>query len=247
MANLGLSLMPIGERDDRGHLVHGRHEGHRQQHHRGQGRRSCRSTASCRIRRRSPATYRTEHADEVGLSRRARAGHGADSRRRRSWASRAPRSSTSIGQGRRRAASRTRRSATQAESSGFQMLVAEAAMKIDTAFLHALPRGRRSRSLRAGEARHPDLTARARVRMDTALAAKYCREAVELLVAGARHVEPGRQQPHAAALARRPRRQPSRHHRVAGESRGLRQGAARRRAEHHALDYETLVNFRRVA
>ena len=56
-------------------------------------------------------------------------------------------------------------------------------MKIDTAFLHAL---RAADDLdRAAEAagRHLDLTARARVRMDTALAAKYCREAVELLVA----------------------------------------------------------------
>jgi alkylation response protein AidB-like acyl-CoA dehydrogenase len=34
----------------------------------------------------------------------------------------------------------------------------------------------------AAEGRHPDLTARARMRLDTALAAKYCREAVELLV-----------------------------------------------------------------
>lgn len=69
----------------------------------------------------------------------------------------------------------------QADSSGFQMLVAEAAMKIDTAFLHA---GRAADDLdRAADARrHPDLVERARVRMDTALAAKYAREAVELLV-----------------------------------------------------------------
>ena len=69
----------------------------------------------------------------------------------------------------------------QADSSGFQMLVADAAMKIDTAFLHAL---RAADDLdRAGSAgRHPDLTERARVRMDTSLAAKYSRDAVELLV-----------------------------------------------------------------
>ena len=71
--------------------------------------------------------------------------------------------------------------ATQSVSAGFQMLVAEAAMKIDTAFLHA----RRAaddldRDAQAGV--HPDLAARARVRMDTALVAKYAREAVELLV-----------------------------------------------------------------
>ena len=69
----------------------------------------------------------------------------------------------------------------QADSSGFQMLVAEAAMKIDTAYLHAL-RAADDLDQAAGAARHPGLTERARVRMDTALAAKYAREAVELLV-----------------------------------------------------------------
>jgi alkylation response protein AidB-like acyl-CoA dehydrogenase len=69
----------------------------------------------------------------------------------------------------------------QAESAGFQMLVAEAAMKIDTAVLHAL-RAADDLDRAAGEGRHPDLAARARVRIDTALTAKNCREAVELLV-----------------------------------------------------------------
>ena len=69
----------------------------------------------------------------------------------------------------------------QAESSGFQMLVAEAAMKIDTAYLHAL-RAADDLDRGAGAGRHPDLTERARVRMDTALTAKYARDAVELLV-----------------------------------------------------------------
>ena len=69
----------------------------------------------------------------------------------------------------------------QAESSGFQMLVGEAAMKIDTACLHAY-RAADDLDRAAGAGRHPDLTERARVRMDTALAAKYAREAVELLV-----------------------------------------------------------------
>jgi 3-hydroxy-9,10-secoandrosta-1,3,5(10)-triene-9,17-dione monooxygenase len=72
--------------------------------------------------------------------------------------------------------------ATQAESSGFQMQVAEAAMKIDTATLHA-QRAAHDLDRAAAEHRHMDLTARARVRMDTALAAKHCRDAVELLVA----------------------------------------------------------------
>src|SRR5262245_9984727 len=69
----------------------------------------------------------------------------------------------------------------QTESTGFQILLAEAAMKIETARLHAF---RAADDLDAYAARkeHPGLTARARVRADTALAAKYCREAVEELV-----------------------------------------------------------------
>jgi 3-hydroxy-9,10-secoandrosta-1,3,5(10)-triene-9,17-dione monooxygenase len=72
--------------------------------------------------------------------------------------------------------------ATQAESAGFQIQIAEAAMKIDTAALHV---GRAADDLDrfAGDGRLMDLTDRARVRLDTALAAKYCREAVEILVA----------------------------------------------------------------
>jgi alkylation response protein AidB-like acyl-CoA dehydrogenase len=71
--------------------------------------------------------------------------------------------------------------AKQSESAGFQILVADAAMKIDTAFLHAL-RAADDLDRAAAAGRHPDLTERARVRMDTALVAKWCREAVELLV-----------------------------------------------------------------
>jgi alkylation response protein AidB-like acyl-CoA dehydrogenase len=71
--------------------------------------------------------------------------------------------------------------ATQAESAGFQMQIAEAAMKIDTAALHV---GRAADDLdrAAASSQLMDLTSRARVRIDTALAAKYCREAVEILV-----------------------------------------------------------------
>src|SRR5262245_48424270 len=72
--------------------------------------------------------------------------------------------------------------ATQAASSGFQMQIAEAAMKIDTATLHA-QRAADDLDRAAAESRHLDLTARARVRMDTALAAKQCSGAVGLLVA----------------------------------------------------------------
>jgi alkylation response protein AidB-like acyl-CoA dehydrogenase len=71
---------------------------------------------------------------------------------------------------------------TQAESAGFQMLVADAAMKIDTAVLHA-QRAADDLDRASEQGLHLDLTARARVRIDTALVAKYCREAVEVLVA----------------------------------------------------------------
>jgi alkylation response protein AidB-like acyl-CoA dehydrogenase len=71
---------------------------------------------------------------------------------------------------------------TQAESAGFQMQIAEAAMKIDTASLHAR-RAADDLDQHAQEGRLMDLPARARVRIDTALVAKYCREAVEVLVA----------------------------------------------------------------
>jgi 3-hydroxy-9,10-secoandrosta-1,3,5(10)-triene-9,17-dione monooxygenase len=69
----------------------------------------------------------------------------------------------------------------QTESTGFQILLAEAAMKIETARLHAF-RAADDLDAYAAGGRHPDLTARARVRADTALVAKYCREAVDQLV-----------------------------------------------------------------
>ena len=70
--------------------------------------------------------------------------------------------------------------AKQSESAGFQIQVAEAAMKIDTAHLHAF-RAADDLDRAAEGGRHPELVSRARVRLDTALAAKYCREAVDLL------------------------------------------------------------------
>ena len=69
----------------------------------------------------------------------------------------------------------------QRESTGFQILLAEAAMKIETARLHAY-RAADDLDRCAAAGRHPDLTERARVRADSALVAKYCREAVEILV-----------------------------------------------------------------
>ena len=71
---------------------------------------------------------------------------------------------------------------TQRDSAGFQMQVAEAAMKLDTAFMH-VRRAADDIDRAADGSEQLDLVARARVRMDTALAAKYCRDAVELLVA----------------------------------------------------------------
>jgi 3-hydroxy-9,10-secoandrosta-1,3,5(10)-triene-9,17-dione monooxygenase len=71
---------------------------------------------------------------------------------------------------------------TQRDSAGFQMQVAEAAMKLDSAFLH-VRRAADDIDRAADASEKLDLAARARVRMDTALAAKYCRDAVELLVA----------------------------------------------------------------
>jgi 3-hydroxy-9,10-secoandrosta-1,3,5(10)-triene-9,17-dione monooxygenase len=69
----------------------------------------------------------------------------------------------------------------QLESAGFQIQVAEAAMKIETANLHAF-RAADDLDRAAQSGRYPDLTARARIRTDTALVAKCCREAVDLLV-----------------------------------------------------------------
>ncbi len=69
----------------------------------------------------------------------------------------------------------------QRESTGFQILVADAAMKIETARLHAY-RAADDLDACAAAGRHPDLRERVRVRADSALVAKYCREAVEILV-----------------------------------------------------------------
>jgi len=69
----------------------------------------------------------------------------------------------------------------QIDSTGFQILLADAAMKIETARLHAF-RAADDLDRYAASGRHPDLKERARVRADSALVAKYCREAVEILV-----------------------------------------------------------------
>ena len=73
------------------------------------------------------------------------------------------------------------RFAKQEESTGFQILLADAAAKIETAFLHAFRcADDLDRFARSGS--YPDVPARARMRLDVALAAKQCREAVDMLV-----------------------------------------------------------------
>jgi 3-hydroxy-9,10-secoandrosta-1,3,5(10)-triene-9,17-dione monooxygenase len=70
---------------------------------------------------------------------------------------------------------------SQIESAGFQMQFAEASMKVDTAYLHAF-RAADDLDTAAAEGRAMTVAERARVRMDTALVAKTCREAIEILV-----------------------------------------------------------------
>jgi 3-hydroxy-9,10-secoandrosta-1,3,5(10)-triene-9,17-dione monooxygenase len=69
----------------------------------------------------------------------------------------------------------------QTDSIGFQIQLAEAAMKIDTGWLHAF-RAADDIDAAARGGTYPDITARARLRTDTAMTAKCCREAVDLLV-----------------------------------------------------------------
>jgi 3-hydroxy-9,10-secoandrosta-1,3,5(10)-triene-9,17-dione monooxygenase len=69
----------------------------------------------------------------------------------------------------------------QRDSAGFQIRLAEAAITIDGAHLHAFRAADDiDRAAAAGE--YPDKTARARMRLDTARAARHCREALDMLV-----------------------------------------------------------------
>jgi 3-hydroxy-9,10-secoandrosta-1,3,5(10)-triene-9,17-dione monooxygenase len=69
----------------------------------------------------------------------------------------------------------------QTDSVAFQMAIAEAAAKVDTAHLHAYRAAADiDDAARAGT--YPDLSARARVRMDAGWAARQAREAVDLLI-----------------------------------------------------------------
>ncbi len=179
-------------------------------------------------------SYRTEHTDEIVyrvalvpvtilILVGSQLGHGAGGARLRRSRKRRSRGITHTNYTKQR------------ESTGFQILLADAAMKIETARLHAF-RAADDLDACAAAGRHPDVTrAGARARGLGAGREVLPRSRRDSGV-GPRHVEHGRRESAAAAVARRPRRQPPRDHRVAGESRDLRQGAARRRAEHHAAD-----------
>jgi 3-hydroxy-9,10-secoandrosta-1,3,5(10)-triene-9,17-dione monooxygenase len=69
----------------------------------------------------------------------------------------------------------------QTDSIGFQIQLAEAAMKIETGWLHAF-RAADDIDAAARGGTYPDVSARARMRTDTAMTAKCCREAVDQLV-----------------------------------------------------------------
>lgn len=69
----------------------------------------------------------------------------------------------------------------QRESAGFQIRLAEAAITIDGAHLHAF-RAADDVDRAAAAGTYPDRTARARMRLDAARAARQCREAMDMLV-----------------------------------------------------------------
>ena len=126
-------------------------------------------------------SYRTEFKRRSRLSRRSGAGDGADSRgltdRRGACCAR-----TRGGE-----VAHARHHAHQLRDTGGVGRLSDAGGRRGDEDRHSrAPRaasGGRSRSRVASRARHMDLTERARVRIDTALVAKYCREAVEVLVA----------------------------------------------------------------
>jgi alkylation response protein AidB-like acyl-CoA dehydrogenase len=69
----------------------------------------------------------------------------------------------------------------QIDSAGFHIRLAQAAITIDGAHLHAY-RGADDIDQAAASNRYPDLMARARIRLDTAWAAHLCRQAIDMLV-----------------------------------------------------------------
>ena len=69
----------------------------------------------------------------------------------------------------------------QADSVGFQIQLAEAAMRIDSARLHAYRAAEEMDALAALRVL-PDYTARARIRADAAVAARYATDAIALLI-----------------------------------------------------------------
>jgi alkylation response protein AidB-like acyl-CoA dehydrogenase len=71
--------------------------------------------------------------------------------------------------------------ATQAESAGFQLQIAEAARLIDTARLHAL-RAADDIDEAAGRGEYPDFLTRARIRSDTGYTAECVTKAIDILL-----------------------------------------------------------------
>jgi alkylation response protein AidB-like acyl-CoA dehydrogenase len=69
----------------------------------------------------------------------------------------------------------------QSESVGFQMQLAEAAMKVDSAHLHAY-RAADDIDTAAARGEYPDRLVRARIRADTTMATRYVVEAMDLLM-----------------------------------------------------------------
>ena len=120
----------------------------------------------------------------------------------------------------------------QTDSVAFQLEVAKAAMKVDTAHLHAF---RAAGDIDAAAARGDklDYVTRARVRADTGYTADTARAAIDALRLGARRVELRRLERDAADLARLERRRPPRGGEPDRELRGLRQGAAGRGQRRH--------------
>ena len=127
----------------------------------------------------------------------------------------------------KRAVSYTRL-ATQAESTAFQLKIAEAAMTLDDAILHA-HRGADDIDAWAARGEKMDYLTRARVRADTGWTSSKVREAITPHPRRPRRVRLRRLQPHAAHLARREHRRAPRHRQSAGEPGALRQGAPRHR------------------
>jgi hypothetical protein len=122
--------------------------------------------------------------------------------------------------------------ARQSDSIAFQIQVAEAAMKIETAHLHIARAC--DEVQRYAEARQfPDYKTRARMRCDTAYGIRHALDALNMLMtAHGRRLR--RVQPHATLVARRQHRRGPRGGHAVGGHRDLWQGTAGRGYHGHA-------------